>query len=236
MKLLLVFFISLAFMGCGNEFVPASISESGSANNGSSDDSSGSKEPTPVPRPNPGEDLVFSAQMSSNGIFGSSIEILRYNEQTNSLEIVLPFNFGGIEFEMDKALKKYPDVTIKTSSLDNTLVISLPLKSYLNISRNSTTLPNGRDLPGIPGGEPPSFGFPISRNGSNAYAYLAADYLAIYAETNVKLPLTLRFPIKSNGQIVGYIHLLAPTTQHKGGVFFSVQLPRELTALIESIK
>ncbi len=234
-KLVTLFTLIITLTGCGNGFTPADFS---SSDNGSNTGSNTNNPPSE--EPGDGEDpldpdVAFSATLGNNSIFGSA-EVLRYNSITNALEILMPLNLGGIELGIEGSLPKFPNVSFVTSTLDNTIVLSIPLNKYLDLSNNVSELPGGRPLPGIPGGEPPSFGFPISRSGSNAYAYLAADYIALYAETNIRLPLTFKFPIKSKGQTVGYIHLLSPTANHKGGVFFSIQLPRELTALIESIK
>lgn len=238
-SLLLVF--GLFVSGCDNGYSSItaldqnSSGDNGNISGGDNTDPVTPVDPDPVdPDPLPDTNVNFSAGIQST-IFGN-LEIIRYNQETESIEVVIPFPLGGLGFEISGAVPNFPRVQFYTSIEDNALVLSLPIREFIPLSNNVSTLPNGRPLPGIPGGEPPSFSFDLGGNNSNCRGYIAPDYIGFFVEINFDPFFDIRVPIRGgNGQTVGYVHLLRPQGGNKGGVFLSVQLPREITALIEGI-
>jgi len=219
----------LGTTGCSNNNY--SSAEDGSeapadgSNNGSSDDSQTEKE---------GEtSFTFSASTSHTQL-GGKRQVFKYDLVNERLQLLIPIpaNLGMIGIE--GSLPNRPDVTFELDTDENAIVINFPLKNYLEIVQNPTTLPNGRPLPGINGGEPPSFGFPIPFNNVNAYGYAAVDSISIFVELDMKFPLSFNVALTSDkdGSRVGKIYLLTAVNGYKGGIFLTLSLPDELSVLI----
>ncbi len=186
------------------------------------------------------ESISFSAGISdSSGVLGNN-QIISYNNTTKSLEIKIPFPLISIIPETSGTLPQNPNIAFVTNPVEKTITLIIPLLNYIELTENPTTLPDGRPLPGVNGGEPPSFGFPLTFLSSSAYGYAAFDSFSIFVETDLlkNLPFDLNFPIKSeqNQSHIGSIYLLAPLNNYHGGVFLSFSLPHELSVLLANIQ
>jgi len=174
----------------------------------------------------------FSASVESN-LFGSG-QVFNYDSVNDRLEIGIPFPLAARLFEVSGTLPNYPSVTFRVDPIARAIVFSIPTKDYLDITRNPDSLPNNRPLPGVNGGEPPSFGLPLGFLGLDAYAYAAVDSISMYIEADLDLPLSIRVPLTSDqtGKQVGSVEWLPPINGHKGGVFLSLRLPKALSVII----
>ncbi|MGH1468439.1 MAG: hypothetical protein ACRBBP_06130 [Bdellovibrionales bacterium] len=228
-KLILILSTTLLFLtGCGSN----DSSSSGSiADNGNTEHSQGNGSETTPPV---NENITFSAAINDpSGIFGDG-QVINYNNATKSLEITVPFPLAALLPNASGTLPKHPNIAFETDSLEKTLTLSVPIRNYVELVESPTTLPNGRPLPGVNGGEPPSFGFPLGFLGLGAYGYAAFDSLSIFIESSFKLPINFEVPIKSeqDGSHIGKVHWLAPLSGQSGGVFISFRLPKELSVIL----
>lgn len=223
--------IGLLNVGCGsnNNF---SSNDGSSVTDGRNDGSSTDGENNNSGNNEGKTSFTFSSSVQSN-FFGNS-QVFRYNSGNNSLEVAIPFPLAADLFEVSGTLPKYPNVNFRVDPVERAIVFSIPVENYLDIVRNPDSLPNGRPLPGINGGEPPSFGLPLGFLDLDAYAYAAVDSISLYIESSLDLPLTIRVPLTNDqtGEQIGSIHWLAPVNGHKGGVFLSLRLPKELSVII----
>jgi hypothetical protein len=99
-------------------------------------------------------------------------------------------------------------------------------------------LPNGKPLPGVPGGELPKIGLNLTKN--PMYLYLGKGAVGIFVPTpqfSQYLILDLTFPIKNKSQrkTIGYFAVVSKTPQDSGGFFLSVVLPPEIQRIIDDI-
>lgn len=175
--------------------------------------------------------FTFAANLNHQ-FLGGKRQVFNYDSVNERLELLVPLP-NGIDIGVEASLPNHPEVTINVDLIRNALVVSFPLKNYLDVVRNPTGLPSGRPLPGINGGEPPSFGFPLNVGKLNAYGYAAFDSISFFVELNFDTFISFRTALKSNsGQQVGMLYVLPQTNDLKGGIFLTLSLPDELSVLI----
>lgn len=195
------------------------------------------EEPT-QPKAPTGPNGSFSASAGSLITHGSGFQIFKFNKDTNSIELSIPFpKIGGLHIAGQ--LPNHPDIKFFTEG--SSLTISIPIKTYIEITKDPQNLPNGRPIFGVAGGEPPSLGFPLPTRGLNAYAYFAFDYIGVFIESNIKynFPITkLSTNIKSDqdGSTIGHLAWYGPQNGQKAGTFVSIRLPRELSVYLSSLE
>lgn len=225
-KTILTILATLLFTGCGGTNSAETASNTSENQN---DSQTGQQTPGEID-----QNISFSASFNDpSGILGAG-RLIHYNNVTKSIELTAPFPLAAIMPETSGTLPNHPDISFSTDPVLNTITLSIPISSYIDLVESPTTLPNGRPLPDVNGGEPPSFGFPLNFLSANAYGYAAFDSFSIFVESGLRLPINLAIPIRSeqsNVQI-GKIHWLAPTNGEKGGVFISVRLPKELSVIL----
>jgi len=185
---------------------------------------------------NEGE-ITFTFSASSNHtLLGGKRQVFNYDAENESLEILIPLPKDLTTVGIEGNLPNHPNVRIDLDIERSALVISTPLKDYLDLVKNPSGLPNGRPLPGVNGGEPPSFGFPLPFNDLDAYGYAALDSVSVYIEFDWKLDfLKATVPIYSDQNQnlrVGQVYLLNAVNGYSAGVFLSLSLPDELSVLI----
>ncbi len=230
-KLILILSTTLLFFtGCGGS---SSSSGSGKITEDSKQEHAQSGDDS-AQTPPANENITFSAAINDpSGIFGSG-QVINYNNSTGSLEVTVPFPLAALIPNASGTLPNNPDISFVTDSLEKTITLSVPVRNYVELVENPTTLPNGRPLPGVNGGEPPSFGFPLGFLDLDAYGYAAFDSFSVFIESSFKLPINFEVPIKSeqDGSHIGKVHWLAPLNGQSGGVFISLRLPKELSVIL----
>lgn len=217
---------------CGQQsFVPKSISNTKPS----------IEDTKPKPSPEEGDTVApinYSGKISDNtGFFGSK-GIVFYDNNDEALKVNIPFPFTFVlPAHMKGNLPNAPHISYEMSPSKGAIILSIPVEHYIELTQKPTRLPNGRKLPGISGGEPPSLGFPIPGLGHNAYVFAHIESLSLFMETNFKLPISfdLQFPIRGEGgSHLGSLYWLRSQNNGtvKGGLFLSLSLPRELSARI----
>lgn len=197
-------------------------------NNGSSTDEE-NKQPEQE-----GETSFTYGASSNSFLLGGLRQVFNYDLENERLELLLPLPAGIDMIGVEGSLPNNPEVSFGVDIDRSAIVVSFPLKNYLEITQNPSGMPNGRPLPGINGGEPPSFGFPLPLNDLNAYGYAAVDSISLYIELNLKNSFSFQVPITSDkdGSRVGKIYLLPAVNGYKAGVFITLSLPDELSVII----
>jgi len=218
--------------GCSNNNYENSQTEK-STNEDTNKSSSNPEEEVKQPAEEGETTFTFSAT-SNHQLLGGKRRVFNYDLENERLELLVPIPDGLDMIEFEAELPNKPEIKIEMDSEENALVLSFPLKNYLDIVRNPSGLPNNRPLPGINGGEPPSFGFTLPFNDVNAYGYAAIDSISLYLELDMKVPFSFNFPLLSeqNNTRVGKFYVLQAVNGHKGGVFLTLSLPDELSVLI----
>jgi len=226
--------------GCSNNNYSAQEAVSveapeGEGNEGSSADNK-DEETENSETENEGE-ITFTFSASSNHtLLGGKKQVFNYDAENELLEILIPLPEELSAIGVEGSLPNNPNIKINLDVERSALVISTPLKNYLELVKNPSGLPNGRPLPGVNGGEPPSFGFPLPFNNVDAYGYAALDSVSVYIEFDWKLDfLKATVPIYSDqnkSKRVGQVYLLNAVNGYSAGVFLSLSLPDELSVLI----
>lgn len=179
--------------------------------------------------------FTFSAS-SKHTMLGGARQVFNYDAENERLEVLIPLPEELSTIGFEGTLPNHPQISFNLDVVRSAIVISMPLKNYLDLVKNPSGLPNGRPLPGINGGEPPSFGFPLPFNNVNAFGYAAVDSLSLYVEFDWFLSsLSLRVPIYSDqdkNQRVGQIYILSKVNEYSSGLFLTLSLPDELSVLI----
>jgi hypothetical protein len=184
--------------------------------------------------PDQDEDFAFSASFNDKtGILGSG-DLIVYNRIDQTIEVSVPFPLAILLPEISGIIPEYPHISFETDRERNSIVLSIPIQHYVALVERPSSLPNGRPLPGVNGGEPPSFGFPLQVSGRDAYGYAAFDSFSIFVESGGSFPLQFGFPIKSNqtGAHLGQIYWVPKLGSHSAGVYLSVQLPKALSVIL----
>ncbi len=226
-KKLILNIVLLFFIGCTNDLNSLSNSTS------RSEDFNSSETPNLI-----NENISFSARFDDPSNLLDNGQIINYNNTTQSLEITIRFPLGASLPGISGTIRQNSNITFETDPIEGTITLTIPILDYIELVESPTTLPNGRPLPDINGGEPPSFSFPLKFLGLNAYGYAAFDSFSIFVEIGLKLPLNLTVPIRSeqNNSHIGNIHWLAPINEHSGGVFISLRLPQKLSVLLANVQ
>ena len=128
-----------------------------------------------------------------------------------------------------------------TQNSDGLSVLSLkvPIK-YITKGVNflpPERLPNGDILPQMPSGELPSLAVALTRNSeSRAHIYFGVEALGVFIETKFDPYIKMTLPIKNEAgtKTIGYLSLVPEKSGHRGGLFLSAQLPRDLSRLLDN--
>lgn len=165
--------------------------------------------------------------------FGQEKEIISFDIKTSIIKLSVPFPVLSV-LSVSGTVPDHPEIIFYTDSETESLVLEIPVDKYLEITESPNTLPDGRPLPGVTGGEPPRLGFPIPNTNLEAYAYVGNDYIAVFVESGLKLPFKMIGNIKNSegNSIIGRLGWLPAENGYRGGVFTSLKLPRELIVLI----
>lgn len=177
----------------------------------------------------------YSAKAEELAIFGlgQEKEVISFDIETSIIKVSVPFPILS-PLIVSGSVPNHPDVVFYTDRESESLVFEIPLDKYLNLANDPNTLPDGRPLPGVTGGEPPRFGFKIPNSNLEAYAYVGNEYIAVFVESGLKLPFKMVANIKNaeENAIVGLLGWLPAEKGYRGGVFTSIKFPRELILLI----
>jgi len=180
-------------------------------------------------------DYNYSAKSEELAVFGlgKQKEIINFDSKTSIIKVSIPFPVLSI-LSVSGTVPNHPEVAFYTDMNTDSLVLEIPINKYLDITNSPNTLPGGRPLPGVTGGEPPKLGFPIPNTNLDAYAYIGSDYIAVFVESGLKLPFKMIGNIKNTegNEIVGLLGWLPSEKGFRSGVFTSFRLPRELVVLI----
>ena len=181
-------------------------------------------------------DYVYSVKSKPFAIFGIDLEhvLLRFDIQTRAFKIYVPFPILT-QLDVSGEVPDHPEITFYSDEDNKSLVLEIPLDKYLDLL-DSSTLPDGRPLPGVPGGELPLLGFELPDTSLNTAVYLGKDYLAFFMESDHPLSWNISQKIFSEGVKIGSFGWLAAKNGYKSGAFVSLRLPRELVAYIGSLQ
>ena len=191
-------------------------------------------------------DYVYLAKSEPfSSIFGVHSEhvLLRFDIQTRAFKIYVPFPILT-QLDVSGEVPGHPEITFYSDE-DNkgkrSLVLEIPLDKYLDLLDSSTTLPDGRPLPNVPGGDLPLLGFELPDTSLNTAVYLGKDYLAFFVESDLNLRWVTDFNVlksilNSERVKIGSFGWIAKKNGYKGGAFVSLRLPRELVAYIGSLQ
>lgn len=237
---LLSIFIALTSVGCGQNYKAASLDTATNACIGEGCGSGGSQPPTEDPRWN-AIDLDGTVKAGSYGTH----RVIEIDKVNKLLIIKIPVP-GDILVGMSICypLHQLPDADICIEQDPVTaqyyLTSRIPLRYVVKgvDFADPERLPNGKPLPGIPGGELPQLGLNISR--TPMYLYLGKGAVGFFVPTpkyNRYLVLDLTFPIKNKSQrkTIGYFAVVASTILDDGGFFLSVVLPPDIQRILDDI-
>lgn len=236
-KLIFSFIIALGLTACGGN----TSGVNGSNALPSEGDGADQNRPVTPPPADPllPADYSYSATSEPLPIFGMNQErqILEFDMQTQILKLAVPFPVLGI-LQISGEVPNYPEIIFYTDMNNQSLVFEIPLAQYLNLLQSNTRLPDGRPIPGVPGGELPLLGIQLPNTSLNTAVYLGKDYLALFMESDLNIPVNLQGIINSSdgSSNVGFLGWVAAKDGYKGGAFVSLRLPRELVAYIGSLQ
>ena len=242
-RLILSFGIVLALTACGGNTSSSfggnggltDGSENNNDNNGGGNNNGNNSGNQPLLPAN----YSYSAKSEPLAIFGMNQErqILNFDMQSKILKVSVPFPTLGI-LQVSGEVPNHPEIIFYTDMNNQSLVFEIPLAAYLNLLQANDRLPDGRPIPGVPGGELPLLGLQLPNTSLDTTVYLGKDYLAFFMESDFNLPLNLTGNIlNSEGTaIVGLLGWVAAKDGYKGGAFVSLRLPRELVAYIGSLQ
>jgi len=235
MKILLTLLTAFALTACSG--TSSSVFENSSVDPGGSDQG-GVNPVTPGETVIP-QDYSYSAKSEPLAVFGMNEQrqILNFDMESKILKVSIPFPTLGV-LQVSGEVPGKPEVIFYTDLQNQSLVFEIPIAEYIDLLASNTTLPDGRPLPGVPGGELPLLGFELPNTNLDTTIYLGKDYLAFFMESDFNLPLNLTGNIlnEDESSIVGLLGWVAANDGYKGGAFVSLRLPRELVAYIGSLQ
>lgn len=179
---------------------------------------------------------------SSSNMFGTQGFEIDKNNNLLKLVVDLPVNiFGGsMRYDISELPGSFVAIEPNPNSGQWQLSFNVPLQ-YLVKGVNLVgpkTLPNGDDLPGVPGGEPPRIAGHIVKGKLDLYIYGSVKYFGIYVPTPGFNPfLDLTFPIKNKDKtkILGYFATVSEKRGFSGGLFISIVFPPELARVLDDL-
>ena len=237
-KLIFSFVLAAALTACGGN--TSSVTGSSTLPGvGDNDDQNVPTQPGNPANPILPSDYSYSAKSEPLAIFGMNQErqILEFDMQSQILKVSVPFPTLGV-LEISGEVPNNPEIIFYTDQINQSLTFEIPLAQYLNLLESNTSLPDGRPIPGVPGGELPLLGLQLPNTSLDTTVYLGKDYLAFFIESDFNLPLNLTGNILNGdgSAIVGLLGWVAAKDGYKGGAFISLRLPRELVAYIGSLQ
>ncbi len=233
-KLIYLIALTLVLTACGgqNSIVMQSSLNSTNETPSASDDNNDS---TPTNSPTLSDEYEYSAVSEPLAVFGMNQErnIFDFEAETELLKISIPFPTLGI-LQVEGTVPDQENIRYYTNLENQSLTLEISLSEYIRILKTNETLPDGRPIPGVPGGELPLHSFQLPNTSLNMTLYFGKDYFAAFIESDFNLPFNLTKNILSSDRrsIVGVLGWVAAKDSYKGGSFISLRLPRELIAYI----
>lgn len=186
------------------------------------------------------EKVSFKGRVSG-GIFDKAL-MIDLDKKKGLLILNIPLSgLKGLEVlnaEISQAKGVRFELTQNSDGL-SVLSFKVPIK-YITKGVNflpPERLPNGDLLPQMPSGELPSLAVAITRNSeSRAHLYFGVEALGVFIETKFDPYIKMTLPVKNEAgtKTIGYFSLVPEKAGHRGGLFLSAQLPRELSRLLDS--
>lgn len=229
--------ISLTLTACGQSLSGALTHNTNSSNSDSSSGSGNGAKPT-----DPWTSVDTSG--SAENIFGKQSFTIDPVAGMLKVSFDLPVNIFGIGVTIP--IPEIPGASVAIEVNASTgkwmLTFNIPLSKLVHGIGivGPKTLPNGDDLPGVPGGEPPRLASHVVKSNVDLYIYGSVKYFALFvpaAKLNKYMLLDLVFPIKNKDKtkILGYFATVTPKRGYDGGLFISIVFPPELSALLDQI-
>lgn len=219
--------------------VPASSSNQSSQDTGGG--SGGGTTPTTPPNSSPELDSLNMKGRISGGSYDQSLAIDLDKKKGEVLVYIPMTGLAGLEItELEVSTAKGIKVGLaRTPDGTQALAVRIPAKYILKgISTfPAGRLPNGDALPQIAGGELPTTALTLTRNGeARMHLYLGVETLGIFVETKFDPYIRLTLPIKNEAgtRTLGYFSLIPEKISYRGGFFISVQLPRDISRILDN--
>lgn len=215
---------------------------SSSIDNNSQSDDSGSSPTTPTPpATSPELEKLSMKGRISGGSYDQSLAIDLDKKKGEVLVYIPLTGLSGLEItELELTAAKGIKIGLATTSDGaKALAVRVPAKYILKGMDRfpAGKLPNGDPLPQIAGGELPTTMVPITRNGeARMHLYFGVETLGIFVETKFDPYIRLTLPIKNEAgtKTLGYFSLIPEKSSSRGGFFISVQLPRDVSRILDN--
>ncbi|MBK9293059.1 MAG: hypothetical protein IPM57_01195 [Oligoflexia bacterium] len=232
LKFLSLLSIVALVAACGQADLSGTLSSMKGASNSNNSSSGGVSDPW----------AGVETSASASNMFGTQGFEIDKNNNLLKLVFDLPVNIFGGSMKVD--IKEIPGAYVAIEPNVNSgqwqLSFNIPLQ-YLVRGINLVgpkTLPNGDELPGVPGGEPPRIAAHIVKNNIDLYLYGSVKYFGLYVPTPKFNPfLDLTFPIKNKDKtkILGYFATVSAKNGYSGGLFISIVFPPELARVLDDL-
>ncbi|MBX9768769.1 MAG: hypothetical protein K2X47_15960 [Bdellovibrionales bacterium] len=183
----------------------------------------------------------LSGAVSGGPYFEANAIGLDRGSQSIDLKLPLPQNPFGQEFTAD--IPELPGAKIglvQDASGHWSVALRVPLKYLIKGVDVGVPgkLPNGDELPGIPGGEKPIYALDVHRLGRTITVYIGLQAAAVFVPTPEFNPyVALGFPIRnqSQRQVVGYFSTVPKKTTFAGGFYMAAVIPDSVARVLEKI-
>lgn len=234
---ILLCFVFLTFIGCGNKFqVPNELTSQNPTNN--------ENQTNEVPTTNL-ENINFKGFVEDNGEYNQKA-VIDFDKTNGNFILKLPLPFGVFLGAIDLPISSLPgaSMTTITDSTGTYLALSVPAKYILKgiDFLPSDKLPNGDKLPSIPSGELPTVALSLPNNEDvRVHLYLGVNVLGAFLEINqfknprLGIIKRITLPVKSEDgkKIIGYFTIVGPTNNYPGGIFISTPIPDQLAKFLD---
>lgn len=188
--------------------------------------------------------LNFSGAVGAGNYEG--LQVVGIDKSKKELLVRMPMlisPISGVTGEIPVRGVEGARITLETLSNGNpVIVLRLPLTKILKkiAIAEPQKLPNGDDLPGIPGGELPAFAFTVNPTAKmNGTLYLERRTIALFVNTPFNPGLFFTVPVRSanNTQVLGYLAAIPEKNgvERSGGFFLSLILPEDVARTIDNV-
>lgn len=183
----------------------------------------------------------LNGAISGGPYFEANAIGLDRGSQSIDLKLPLPRNPFGQEFSTE--IPELPGAKIgivQDASGQWSVALRVPLKYLIKGVDVGVPgkLPNGNELPGIPGGEKPIYALDINRLGRTLTVYIGLQAAAVFVPTPEFDPfVALGFPIRnqSNRQVVGYFATVPKKNAFAGGFYMAAVIPDSVARVLEKV-